>query len=127
MASATQNLSIFWHPLEGELCLKFVFKHKFLKIDAVQGIVYWKACFNEKQNQKITLIWDCTEMTDYEPFARVAWQQALSELKEQIETIWLISDSKLIRAGASILSFFTSLDIKAVKTENEVKMNLVEI
>jgi hypothetical protein len=65
----------------------------------------------------ITLIWNCQEMTSYDTAARIQWQQTLKDLSDQIETIWLITDSRMIRMGAAVMALFSSLNIKPVDSE----------
>ena len=59
-------------------------------------------------------------MKGYESAARAKWTDALKEMKPQIGTIWLISDSALIRMGASVMSMLSSINIKAISSESEI-------
>lgn len=52
--------------------------------------------------------------------ARVFWQKALKEIQSQIDRVWLISDSKIIRAGASIMSLFVKFDLKSITSEEHI-------
>ena len=78
--------------------------------------------FDSKKDEKIVIIWQCLEMEGYEAMARTTWQTAIKKLKSNIEAIWLITNSRVIKAGASIMSFFTSYDIKVVKSEQEINL-----
>ena len=60
-------------------------------------------------------------MTGFENKARVIWQKAIKELKKQIDCVWLISDSKIIRAGAKVMSAFTSFSLNVVNDESKIK------
>ena len=60
-------------------------------------------------------------MKGYEPRARVTWQKAMGELKNQIDTIWLVTNSSMIKTGAKIMSLAVSYDIKAISKESEMK------
>lgn len=44
----------------------------------------------------------------------------MKELKDQIDQVWVISESKLIRGGAAIMGMLTSLSIKAVNSEEQI-------
>jgi len=47
-------------------------------------------------------------------------KKTIVELSGQIENIWVVTTSKLIMAGAKIMSMFTSFSIKTVSTEDKV-------
>ena len=59
-------------------------------------------------------------MKCYESGARKKWTNALFEMKPQIGTIWLISDSALIRMGATVMGMATSLNIRTVGCESDL-------
>ena len=59
-------------------------------------------------------------MKGYDSDARVLWPEALKEMKSQIHSIWLVSASSAIKIGASVMGFFTKLDIRPVSSENEI-------
>jgi hypothetical protein len=96
----------------------FTFRGKLTENDAKNAIVNWKNQL-EKRHTMQPHIWNCMQMTGYEPMARAHWQKAIKELKGKISKIWLISDSSIIIAGAKILSLFTSFDIITVRSEED--------
>ncbi|MFA5646762.1 MAG: hypothetical protein WC951_00515 [Bacteroidales bacterium] len=114
-----QNPVIEVKKLNGKEYIYFTFQGKFLEKDAEKAIGIWAGHF-QKGNIARPHIWDCKEMTGYEPMARIIWQKAMKELKGNISKIWLISESPVILAGAKILSLFTSFDISPVKSENDI-------
>jgi hypothetical protein len=116
MTSSQINPVIEKREVQGTTVLYFTFKGKLTENDAKTGIHHW-GLFLKPGSEPYHHIWNCIEMTGYEPMARVHWQNGLKEFKEKINRIWLISDKPVIIAGAKILSLFTSLDIKAVKSE----------
>ncbi len=59
-------------------------------------------------------------MKGYDSAARVQWTEALKEMKPQIDTIWLITNSTIIRMGAYVMGMVSSLDIKVVGAETEI-------
>ena len=119
MNTKQQNPVIEVKRLNNSDYIYFTFKGKLSEKDAESGIVIWKS-FLEKSNVMRPHIWNCTEMSGYEPMARIVWQKAIKELKNKISKIWLITNSPVIIAGAKILSLFTSFDISTVKSENEI-------
>jgi len=120
MTEIQNNPFIEWCQVNSHDCLKFTFKERLTLRNAEIAIVQWKKLFELNPEKKIVLIWHCLEMTGYEPMARIRWQKAIKELKDQIDCVWLISDSKLIYAGAKIMSMFTSFNINIARNEDMV-------
>lgn len=109
-----------WFEKGGKQYGKFSFIQKLTKNDAEKAIIEWQTKFEEHQYEKFTLIWNCTRLTEYEPMARIFWQKKLKETENQIERIWLVSDSKMIRAGASLMRLFVKVDLKVVSSEEGI-------
>ena len=100
--------------------MRFIFGERLTEKEAVIAIQEWKAAFQSKMDESIVLIWDCKQMRGYENNARAHWIIALKEMKSQIDSIWLITDSAVIKLGAAIMGSLTSQTIKAVSCESEV-------
>lgn len=114
------NPTIEWCEKLGGNCLRFTFGEMLTERDAEFAIDKWKQAFHQKHDQCISLIWDCTDMKQFESAARKKWTKALFEMRPQIGSIWLISDSTIIRLGVSVMGIATSLHIKAIRSEREV-------
>ena len=95
----------------------------FQEEDAVYAVEEWKDLLASSKGGKINLIWNCLNMKHYERKALSVWQQTLKKFKNQIENIWLITDSKKLKTGAMLMSAFSSLKIKVVKTEDMICYN----
>ena len=117
---AETNTRVEWCEKREGNCLRFTFGEQLSELDAEFAILKWKQAFQQKKDQCISLIWDCTKMRGYESGARLKWTNTLFELKPRIGSIWLISDSSIVRMGASVMGMATSLHIKAVSSESEV-------
>ena len=115
-----ENPTIEWAQKSGKECLKFVFGERLTLEEAEVAIAKWKNAFLFKEHKSIALIWDCKKMKSYDSEAKTKWTEALQEMKSQIDVIWLISDSSLIRMAASIMGMFSSHEIKSVKFESEI-------
>ncbi len=115
-----ENPRIEWKNNPNKKCLKFIFNDKLSEQDAVSAIEKWRKSFKSYPGEKVVLIWDCLNMKGYESGARNLWQSALKEMKGQIDSIWLITNSGFIRMGASVMSVFASYPIKVVDSENAV-------
>ena len=115
-----QNPVIEYKKINEIECVYFTFKNKFTEQNATDAVKSWNGFLSDK-DKKYTYVWNCKEMSGYDPMARVYWQKAIKAYKNQIDKIWLISDSKIIITGANLLSVFTSIDIKAIKSEQDIK------
>lgn len=115
-----ENPTMEWTEKSGKKCLKFVFGEKLTLQEAEAAITKWRNAFLFKGDEPIVLIWDCKNMKSYDSEAKKKWTETLTDLKSKIDVIWLISDSSLIRMGASIMGMFSSHEIKAVKSESEI-------
>ena len=122
MTAENENPKVELAEINNTECVKFTFKGHFTPEDAEYGVKEWKDFFASAGNQKVIIIWDARQMTDFDHQARVIWQHAVKKFKKQIECVWLIANSKTIRAGAKVMSAFTSFCLKAVKDEKEIKL-----
>lgn len=122
MSTEKANPEIKWKKTRGNDCLCFTFNGTLTKDDAEVATEEWRELFESRKNEKILLVWQCLEMKGYEPMARKVWQDATKEFKNQIDEIWLISNSIIIQAGAKIMSLFTSYDIRVAKSEEEISL-----
>lgn len=111
-----KTLEIGLNVLNNEELLKFTFNGEFKEEDAIEGVKEWKELFASAGSEKLCIIWDCVNMTGFESKARIAWQHAIKDLKNQINCVWLITDSKIIRTGAKLMNTFTSFKLKVVKS-----------
>ena len=123
MNKTLDNPIIDWCQVKNHNCLKFTFREKLTEKNADIAIERWTKLFDLNSDKKIILIWHCIEMTGYEPMARIKWQKAIKMLKDQIDCIWLVSNSKLILTGARIMSFFTSFKINITSSEDKILLN----
>jgi len=108
----------------GKYYLKFKFYGKLKKDEAAEAIKIWDEYFLKNKNRKIIIIWHCLEMTGYEKGAREIWQKTLKKMSNKIEGIWVITNSSVIRMGASLISLFAAYPIKIVSTEDEIYDNI---
>jgi hypothetical protein len=120
---AGENMEIKWRAIAGKQCLYFKFQGQFTEADAKSALGEWKAALAAQQAEKIVLVWDCLQMNGYELGARKIWQTALSELKGQVDTIWVISGSMIINIGARVMATFTKLNLKVVSNESEISFD----
>ena len=86
-------MEIKWVQINSKSYLKFTFNEYLEEKEALEGIDTWVQEFSSKPNARIPLIWDCTVMKGYDRQSRIHWQKKTKELKDQIDIIWLISNS----------------------------------
>ena len=120
MKSGTINPQIELCIEDKSSCLRFSFNGSLVEEEAKNAVDEWRRIFKSKRNQKLDLVWDCNKMTGYDPGARLVWQNALQELKDQISSIWVVSKSSMVRSGAMIISMMTKHNIKVVQDESEI-------
>jgi hypothetical protein len=106
----------------GKNCLRLTITQKLNKQEAAQMCQEWKAFADSNKPAKHVVIINALDMTDYEPMSRVIFQETINELKTQIESIWVITNSKLISAGAALMGLFTSFKIKSVASESQIAL-----
>ncbi|MFC2137143.1 hypothetical protein ACFLTE_03105 [Bacteroidota bacterium] len=122
MNQNTKNPLIEWCSINNKNCLKFTFNGILKKEDAVEATKEWKDLFSAANITDVNIVWHCIEMKGYEPMARSVWQNTLKELKSKIACIWLITESKVVKTGALIMSVFTSYELKVVSSEDKIEI-----
>ncbi|MCU0430902.1 MAG: hypothetical protein MUF42_13135 [Cytophagaceae bacterium] len=85
----------------------------------------WESQVKAFPGKKWIMVWDCQQMTNYEPLARGLFQRMLLDNKKSVQHIFLITDSMIIKAGAKLLSMFTGLQLSIHASQEEVKKKLV--
>ena len=116
------NPKMEWVQKSGKTCLKFTFHGNFKEQDAELATAQWRKELACRPRERIVHIWDCLDMKDYEQPARILWSDTCKNLKNQIDVIWVITNSILIKMGATVISVFTSLNIKVVKSETDIRL-----
>lgn len=118
---STENPRIERCHTSGKECLRFVFGEGLTAVGAAAAIGEWREAFRADKGSPKVLIRECRKVKGHDSAARVQWTAALNEMKPQIDSIRLITDSTVIRMGAAVMSMVTSIDIKAIRTECENK------
>lgn len=118
----SSNPIIEWSKKSGQDCLKFTFGEKLTLEEAGRAIQEWKNAFLTKSGTSVILIWDCSVMKHYDNDAKKIWMNALNDMKSQITSIWLITDSPFIKMGALIMGAFCAHKINAVSSEDEIEI-----
>jgi hypothetical protein len=101
-------------------CLRINLKGIINQKSAMLTCSEWKAISDANKTKKYVIIFNAKDMTDYEPMTRTHFQNNMKELKNQIDQVWVISESTLIRSGAAIMGMLTSFPIRAVNLEDQI-------
>lgn len=123
MNTTMETVSLAWVTLHEKETFKISINGLFSKKEAETAAATWREMFKSRPTKKNVVVCDCRYMIDYEPMARAVWQKALAELKPQIQSMWVISESKSILAGAAILGMFTSYKIRIASTPDQVTID----
>lgn len=116
------NPTIGWSEISGKKSLKFTFTGQLTVDEAIEAIGKWRTICSSKIDGKIVMVWDCLEMTGYDPQARNEWQKALKEMKIHIDSLWVVSESSLIRMGTMAMAMFASYKIKVVASSDLISL-----
>ncbi|MDN4165552.1 hypothetical protein QWY31_08570 [Cytophagales bacterium LB-30] len=127
MESITQNIGFMNGSLElteiqNRVAIVFHFEGLLTQQKAQEYVKQWHKIFLSHNKEKIIIVFNASQMSDYQPMARVVFQTAIKELKTQIDSIWVISNSKVIKAGAALMSIFSSFQIATVGSLDDIKM-----
>ena len=114
------NTKLEWVQKHEADFFKITFQEMFTRNNAQQASEEWIKQFKSKEPLKFHVIFDAKNLDDYEPTARSIWQRTISTLKNQILDITVITDSKVIAAGAKIMGVFTSFKINTVDCEEKI-------
>lgn len=117
--AASPSVTIEWATCKGVRCLQFTFQSVLTHEAAIAAAGRWRDEFKNQQ-LAVPVIFNCLKMTDYHPMARSCWQKVITEQRSVIQSIWVVTNSKVIRAGAAILSLFTRFDLHTVDTEEKI-------
>lgn len=106
--------------LAGKNLLRFTF-HGILNQKTARSLCdQWKSFCLQQPDRKFIIVFNALCMENYEPQARIAFQQCMKELNKQIDKIWVVTESKIVLGGASIMSLIVGLPIKAVRSEEQI-------
>lgn len=107
-------------PEIGENCIQFIFKNKFTLDASVNATKYWSMFFEDNSEANYSFIWDCTEMSGFEPSARKEWYGAMKKYKQRIRLITIISPNILIRGAARVMMEVFGIKSKMLKSKEEL-------
>ena len=117
------NTQLVWQNDGSKRFLKFVFHGHFTEEEARSVIDKWIEEFSKElpDDTKTNIIWDCLEMTGFDPKVKKIWQDILKSLSPKIADIWIISTSPVIRIAALTMGMFSKFNIKTVIKESDIK------
>ncbi|MFY0598803.1 MAG: hypothetical protein JXR03_03970 [Cyclobacteriaceae bacterium] len=101
--------------------LSFIFKDKFTEEASASSTKAWKEIFNSRSGKSFTLIWDCLQMTGFEPSAKNKWMECMGGLRNQISSVIVISDNIVIRGASHLMLKFYGFEYRVFKSQEEVQ------
>lgn len=103
-------VSVFETERNGQRYLQFDFGGYLQPAQAQIAIDQWKS--EMKPGIKNHLIFNCAAMTGFDTEARRVWQDAMSKMKPQIGSIWIVSTNVFILGAARTMGLLTGFNIK---------------
>ncbi len=116
-----QNPEITCKDSAGVECIHFVFRGHFSEADAMVAVERWRALLVARPGKRLPHVWVCEEMTGYDGRARHLWTESMREFVHQIDDVWLVSTSPLIRLGAKLVTKFLPITLRPVWSEREIQ------
>ena len=113
--------SVRWERFGEHRCLVVAFTGRLEVDEARTKMASIRAALVGVQ-EPVAMVWDAAGMTGYDGEARKFWQEGLEELRPRIRAIHLISESKLIRMGASVVGMFLGLEITSWPSREAVRI-----
>ncbi len=119
----SEVVTIFQTVHNDNIYLQFDFIGHLNEESALQAIDRWKTEMNKPRvnGAKMNLIYNCPRMTGFDTNARRNWQAAMQSLKQQIGTIWLVSDNFFILSAAKTMGVLTGFSIRVTRSLKEIK------
>lgn len=114
------SVNIAWITKNGKNYLEFTFEGHLSESMADQAIVQWKYELKSRPEGRTDIIYQCTNMTGFDTGARRNWQNAMSELRDQLGEIWIVSENIFILTAARTMGVLTGFNIKATKSVDEI-------
>jgi hypothetical protein len=118
----TNQVQVNWIQSSKGNCLRIEIQGRLSEENAKKATSKWKEEFSIvlKPGEKANIICNCANMSGYDTEARKRWQQTISDLKSQIEYLWVVTDSNTIRIAANTMGLLTKFKIKTAKSESEI-------
>ena len=117
------SAEIQWKTIGGKRFLKFIFHGHFTEKEAVPAITQWRDEFQKEipAGHRVNIIWDCLDMSGFDPHVKNTWQKTLKEHRGQVHEIWIISTNPVIRVAALTMGLFSNYKIKTAVSELDIK------
>lgn len=113
------SVKVFQLSKNNKPYIQFDFKGYLDHPNAVKAIGEWKQCM--EGTVKKNLIYNCVAMSGFDSTARKMWQSTMSELKQKIGSIWIISPNMFILAAAKTMGILAGFSIKVAKSIADIK------
>jgi hypothetical protein len=113
------TVNIKWKTINSKKVYVFEFEDTLTGEAAEKAIEKWNSDWKFLKGP-VTIVWDCRNMTSYKPAAFNIWKKGLTNNKDKIAEIAVISNNPLINLGASSLGLFMRYKIKNIRDVSEL-------
>ena len=120
MEFSSNQLEIKENPELGLNCLHFKFKGKFTEETSIQGTQAWAKEFEANPDTQYCMLWDCSQMTGFEPAARKEWYLHMTKYKDRIKEVNVVAKNLIIRGAAKVMLEFFGLKSRVVRSMDEL-------
>lgn len=121
------TIDVFEKALTDRACIFLKCTGVLTKSNAQVAVLKMKSLMHYEPDQKAIIIWNCMGLHSYNEDAIKLLQDFLSESKESIEGLWVITESLEVHAAVEIISFFSATKIRVVNSitqlENKINTN----
>ena len=100
--------------------LEFRFYGYFSADASQRAAMVWGEVFENNPEMTYSLVWDCSQMTGFDPAARKEWYRTLKKYKSRIIDVVVISPSLLIRSAARVMLEFFGLGSRIARSRQEL-------
>lgn len=104
----------------GHNVLEFTFKGHFTEMASKRGGEFWSQVFDEDPSRNFELIWDCTDMSGFDPKARKEWYNCIQSYKHRIDLVHVVSKSLIIRGAAKVMMEYFRIKSNMVRSYDEI-------
>ncbi|MCS6967361.1 MAG: hypothetical protein RMJ44_02955 [Cytophagales bacterium] len=110
-----------WEIIQNRKCLVLTFNGIFTEAEAEkftqQLSQEMQSC---KEDEKVPIVCRCYHMVDYEAHARIIFQNFLQTYLDKIDSLWIITESVVIRYGGKLIGMFVEIPVRVVNEESKV-------
>lgn len=114
------NPDVSFKIINNKKCIIVKYKGYLKAEDTERAVERTIKFLNENPNEKIVLVWNCLDISDYEATSRKILQKAAADYIDSLAIVYAIVTSPIVIAATEIISFFSPTKIKTVSSYEEL-------